>query len=107
MPFILSKHASDAMCSMKIKQDRYIDWQEQQCNIAPSAHPPAVMSAQPPAELALAAKAVCGLLIHQPPALFCPQFLLELQSVWLLPQSIFVPNVIQKSQTHGRYSMPS
>lgn len=49
------------------------------------------MSAQPPGELALAAKAVRGLLVHQPPALLRPQLLLELQSVWLLPQSVFVP----------------
>lgn len=49
------------------------------------------MSAQPPGELALAAQAVRGLLVHQPPALLGPQLLLELQSVGLLPQSVFVP----------------
>lgn len=53
--------------------------------------PPAVMAPQPPCELALAAQAMCGLFIHQPPLLLGSQLLLKLQSIRLLPQSILIP----------------
>lgn len=53
--------------------------------------PPAVMAPQPPWELALAAQTMCGLFIYQPPLLLRSQLLLELQSIWFLPQSILIP----------------
>lgn len=57
---------------------------------------PAMMSAQPPGELAFAIETFGGLLIHQPPTLLCSQFLLKFQSIRLLPQSIFVPDLSTK-----------
>jgi len=55
MPCVLS---ADTVCRLKIKPGGYRNWREQQVQ-----GPPAVMSAQPPGELALAAEALRGLLI--------------------------------------------
>lgn len=76
--------------------DLVVDVGVQPALCVPDESPPAVMSAQPPCELTLAVKAVSGLFIYQPPALLRTQFLLKLQGVRLLPQSIFVPDLKHK-----------